>query len=351
MDIKPINTPSEPGKPTVIAGPCAAEDEQQIMVVARRLAAMGIRIMRAGVWKPRTKPGSFEGRGDVALDWLVRAKAETGLAIATEVATPSHVEKCLKHGIDVMWIGARTTTNPFAMQALADSMRGTDITVMVKNPVSPDVDLWIGALERLNNAGITRMAAIHRGFQIFGDKTYRNAPMWNIPIELRRRIPQIPIIGDPSHIGGRRDMVEILSQEALDMGFDGLMIECHPAPEKALSDAAQQLTPDALDDMLGRLIVRDRCNKGEELTAMRHEIDQLDDQLISILTQRMAVSRKIGRYKKQENMTVLQSARYNDILERRLKQCEKELSPTFMRHIFENIHEESIRQQLQIINT
>ena len=222
---------------------------------------------------------------------------------------------------------------------------------MVKNPVSPDVDLWIGALERLNNAGITRMAAIHRGFQIFGDKTYRNAPMWNIPIELRRRIPQIPIIGDPSHIGGRRDMVEILSQEALDMGFDGLMIECHPAPEKALSDAAQQLTPDALDDMLGRLIVRDRCNKGEELTAMRHEIDQLDDQLISILTQRMAVSRKIGSYKKQENMTVLQSARYNDILERRLKQCEKELSPTFMRHIFENIHEESIRQQLQIINT
>lgn len=351
MNIKPINLPSEQGKPIIIAGPCSAENELQVLQTARRLSEIGIKVFRAGVWKPRTKPGCFEGRGAVALDWLKRVKEETGMLVATEVATPEHARLCLEAGVDVLWIGARTTTNPFAVQALADELRGSDVRVMVKNPVSPDVELWIGALERLSSAGVSRLAAVHRGFSAYNDKTFRNPPMWQLPIELRRRVPSLPIIGDPSHIGGQRELVYPLAQQALDLGFDGLMIESHINPEEALSDAKQQLMPDELQHLIDELVVRDRCNRGEQLTQLRQQIDQLDDQLISLLAQRMAVSREIGEYKNKQNMTVLQSARYNDILDRRAIQAEKHnLSPDFIKRIFACVHEESVRQQIMIVN-
>lgn len=270
---------------------------------------------------------------------------------ATEVATPEHVELALKYGIDVLWIGARTSANPFAMQALADSLKGVDVPVLVKNPVNPDLELWIGALQRINQAGIKRLGAIHRGFSSFDKKIYRNLPMWQIPIELHRRIPQLPIICDPSHIGGRRDLIAPLCQQAMDLGFDGLIVESHCSPDDAWSDAKQQVTPDVLDYILSLLVVRDEHYSTEGLHQLRGQIDELDNQLMELLAKRMRVCREIGTYKKEHNMTILQTNRYNEILDKRGAQASLcGMSPEFAAQIFEHIHEESVRQQLEILN-
>ena len=321
------------------------------MNTARQLAMKGCHNFRAGVWKPRTKPGGFEGNGEKALPWMKQVKEETHMLISTEVATPEHVELALKYDMDILWIGARTTANPFAMQALADALKGVDIPVFVKNPVNPDLELWIGAMERLNQAGIKRLGAIHRGFSSFEQKIYRNAPMWQIPIELHRRIPDLPIICDPSHIGGRRELIAPLCQQAMDLGFDGLIVESHCEPDKAWSDAKQQVTPEVLDYILGLLIIRDEHVTTEGITQMRKKIDELDNQLMELLAKRMTVCREIGHYKKAHNMTVLQASRYNEILEKRGVQGSLTgMSPEFVARVFESIHEESVRQQIEIIN-
>lgn len=352
LKLKPLNLPGiENKRPLVIAGPCSAETEEQVMATAKALAKNDIKIFRAGVWKPRTKPGGFEGNGEKALPWLKRVKEETGMLIATEVATPKHVEASLNAGVDILWVGARTTANPFAVQELADSLRGIDVPVLVKNPVNPDLELWIGALERINQAGIERLGAIHRGFSSYDKKIYRNLPMWQIPIELRRRIPALPLICDPSHIGGRRDLIAPLCQQAMDLGMDGLIIESHCNPDEAWSDASQQVTPDILDYILGLLVVRDTKQSTESLSALRKQIDQYDDQLIELLAKRMRVSREIGMFKKEHDMTILQTGRYTEILEKRGAQgalCG--IGADCIKEIFEAIHEESVRQQLEIIN-
>ena len=273
------------------------------------------------------------------------------MLVSTEVATPEHVELALKYDIDILWVGARTTANPFAMQALADSLKGVDVPVFVKNPVNPDLELWIGALERINQAGIKRLGAIHRGFSSYEKKIYRNMPMWQIPIELHRRIPDLPIINDPSHIGGRRELIAPLCQQAMDLGFDGLIIESHCEPDKAWSDAAQQVTPDVLDYILSLLIIRDEHTTTEGLQTLRKQIDELDNQIMDVLAKRMRVCREIGQYKKDHNMTVLQSNRYNEILAKRGAQGSLfGLGAEFVAHVFESIHEESVRQQIEIIN-
>ncbi len=338
-------------RPIVISGPCSAESEEQVMNTARQLAKKGVKIFRAGVWKPRTKPGGFEGHGEPALPWMKRVKEETGMLITTEVATPKHVEAALEAGMDMLWIGARTTANPFAIQELADSLRGVDVPVLVKNPVNPDIELWIGALLRINGAGIKRLGAIHRGFSSIDQKIYRNTPLWHIPIELHRRYPTLPIICDPSHIGGRRELVASLCQQAMDMGFEGLIVESHCCPDSAWSDAKQQITPDVLDFILDRLVVRNNQEFTESLGGLRKQIDEMDDQLLNLLTKRMRVSREIALYKKDHNMGVVQTARYNEILDKRCAQgslCG--MSPEFVRRIYESIHEESVRQQMEIIN-
>lgn len=351
LDLLPLNLPSDNEKLTVIAGPCSAETEEQVIETARQLAYKGCHIFRAGVWKPRTKPGGFEGNGEAALPWLKKVKEETGMLTSTEVATPEHVELALKYDIDILWVGARTSANPFAMQAIADSLQGVDIPVLVKNPVNPDLELWIGAMERINQAGVKRIAAIHRGFSSYDKKIYRNLPMWQIPIELRRRIPELPIFCDPSHIGGRRELIAPLCQQAMDLGFDGLIIECHCDPDKAWSDAKQQITPDILDYILGLLVIRDQSVTTEGISALRKQIDDLDNQLMELLSKRMRVCREIGHYKKEHNMTVLQTSRYNEILNKRGAQgslCG--MDPNFIKTIFEAVHEESVRQQIEIIN-
>lgn len=351
LDLLPLNLPSDNEKLTVIAGPCSAETEEQVIETARQLAYKGCHIFRAGVWKPRTKPGGFEGNGEAALPWLKRVKEETGMLTSTEVATPEHVELALKYDIDILWVGARTSANPFAMQAIADSLQGVDIPVLVKNPVNPDLELWIGAMERINQAGVKRIAAIHRGFSSYDKKIYRNLPMWQIPIELRRRIPELPIFCDPSHIGGRRELIAPLCQQAMDLAFDGLIIECHCDPDKAWSDAKQQITPDILDYILGLLVIRDQSVTTEGISALRKQIDDLDNQLMELLSKRMRVCREIGHYKKEHNMTVLQTSRYNEILNKRGAQgslCG--MDPNFIKTIFEAVHEESVRQQIEIIN-
>ena len=351
LELQPLNLPSDNERPFVIAGPCSAETEEQVMTTATQLAQKGCHIFRAGVWKPRTKPGGFEGNGEMALPWMKRVKEETGMLVSTEVATPEHVELALKYGIDILWVGARTTANPFAMQALADSLRGIDVPVFVKNPVNPDLELWIGAMERINQAGIKRMAAIHRGFSSYDKKIYRNLPMWQIPIELHRRLPELPIICDPSHIGGRRELIAPLCQQAMDLGFEGLIVESHCNPDCAWSDAKQQVTPDVLDYILSLLVIRDETSTTEDIQMLRKQIDELDNDLMSLLAKRMRVCREIGQYKKEHNMTVLQANRYNEILEKRGAQgalCG--MSADFIAQIFEGIHEESVRQQLEIIN-
>ena len=351
LELEKLNLPSDNERPFVIAGPCSAETEEQVMTTARQLAAKGCHNFRAGVWKPRTKPGGFEGNGEKALPWMQQVKQETGMLVSTEVATPEHVELALKYGIDILWVGARTSANPFAMQALADSLRGVDIPVFVKNPVNPDLELWVGALERINQAGVKRLGAIHRGFSSYDKKIYRNLPMWQIPIELKRRYPQLPIISDPSHIGGRRELIAPLCQQAMDLGFEGLIVESHCSPDDAWSDAKQQVTPDVLDYILSLLVIRDHTVTTEGIQTLRKQIDELDNELMNLLAKRMRVCREIGQYKKEHNMTVLQTNRYNEILEKRGAQgslCG--LSPETVAHIFEEIHEESVRQQLEIIN-
>ena len=351
LELEPLRLPSDNERPFVIAGPCSAETEEQVMTTARQLANYGCHMFRAGIWKPRTKPGGFEGNGEKALPWMQQVKKETGMLTATEVATPEHVELALKYGIDVLWVGARTTANPFAMQALADALKGTDVPVLVKNPTNPDLELWIGALERLNLAGIKRLGAIHRGFSSYDNKIYRNLPTWQIPIELHRRIPDLPIINDPSHIGGRRELIAPLCQQAMDLGFDGLIVESHCDPDKAWSDAKQQVTPDVLDYILSLLVIRDETVTTEGIVQLRKQIDEIDNQLMEMLSKRMRVCREIGHYKKEHNMTVLQTSRYNEILDKRGAQgalCG--MAPEFVAKVFENIHEESVRQQIDIIN-
>ena len=299
LELEKLQLPSDQKRPFVIAGPCSAETEEQVMKTAKQLAQKGCHMFRAGVWKPRTKPGGFEGHGEPALQWLKQVREETGMLVTTEVATPAHVELAMKYGIDIMWVGARTSANPFAMQALADALRGIDIPVFVKNPVNPDLELWIGALERLNGAGIKKLAAIHRGFTSYDKTIYRNLPMWQIPIELRRRIPDLAIICDPSHIGGRRDLIAPLCQQAMDLGADGLIIESHCDPDKAWSDAKQQVTPDVLDYILSLLVIRDDTVTTEGISQLRKQIDELDNQVMDVLAKRMRVCREIGQYKKR----------------------------------------------------
>ena len=350
-DIQPITLPGvDPRRPLVIAGPCSAETEEQVMETARALAAEGFHIYRAGLWKPRTKPGGFEGVGTAGIAWLQRVKRETGMYTATEVATREHVAAALKGGIDLLWIGARTAANPFAMQEIADALRGVDVPVLVKNPVSPDLELWIGAIERIYNAGIRRIGAIHRGFSSIDKNLYRNHPLWAVPIELHRRIPALPIFCDPSHIGGKRELIAPLSQQAMDLGFDGLIIESHCMPDCAWSDKAQQVTPDALAYITRNLVIRDQTITTESLTELRSQIDKLDDELLELLTRRMRVSRDIGQYKKEHNRPVLQARRYEELLERRAGQAEQMgMDREFMRTVLQAIHEESIRQQMEVL--
>lgn len=338
-------------RPLVISGPCSAETEEQVMSTAHQLANKGIKIFRAGIWKPRTKPGGFEGVGVEGLRWMQRVKEETSMLTSTEVATAKHAEEALKAGIDILWVGARTTANPFAVQELADALKGVDIPVLVKNPVNPDLELWIGALERINGAGIKRLAVIHRGFSSYDKTIYRNLPQWHIPIELRRRIPSLPIICDPSHIGGKRELIAPLCQQAMDLGFDGLILESHCNPDAAWSDAKQQVTPDILDYILNLLVIRKETQTTENLSELRKQIDECDNNLIQELSKRMRVAREIGTYKKEHNMTILQTGRYNEILDKRASQgslCG--MSSEFVKKVFEAIHEESVRQQMEILN-
>lgn len=352
LELESILLPGiEEKRPLVIAGPCSAETEEQVMDTAKQLAAKGMKIFRAGIWKPRTKPGGFEGVGVEGLAWLKEVKKETGMYVSTEVATAKHVYECLKAGIDILWVGARTTANPFAVQEIADALKGVDIPVLVKNPVNPDLELWIGAMERINNAGLKRLGAIHRGFSSYDKKLYRNLPQWHIPIELRRRFPNIPIICDPSHIGGKRDLIAPLSQQAMDLGFDGLIIESHCNPDCAWSDASQQVTPDVLAYILDMLIIRETSQSTENLNELRRQIDELDNQLLDLLAKRMRISREIGLYKKEHDMPILQATRYDEILNKRVEQaCNMDMDGEFMKTILAAIHEESIRQQMVIIN-
>ena len=352
MELESILLPGiEPKRPIIIAGPCSAETEEQVMQTATVLAIRCIRSIRAGIWNPRTKPGGFEGVGEPGLAWLQRVKQETGMYVTTEVATAKHVAAALNAGMDMLWIGARTCANPFAMQEIADALVGVDIPVLVKNPVNPDLELWIGGMERLNNAGVKRMAAIHRGFSSYDKKIYRNLPQWHIPIELRRRIPNLPIFCDPSHIGGKRELIASLSQQAMDLGFDGLIVESHCNPDCAWSDAAQQVTPDVLAYILNLLVIRKEKQSTENLNELRTQIDECDNNIIEILAKRMRICREIGTFKKEHAMTILQTGRYNEILETRGAQGELcGMSADFMRTIFEAIHGESVRQQMEIIN-
>ena len=351
-DIKPLKFCGVDSKrPVVIAGPCSAETEEQVMETAKDLAKNGVRIFRAGIWKPRTKPGGFEGVGSVGLTWLQEVKKETGMLVATEVANKQHVEEALNAGVDVLWIGARTSANPFAMQEIADSPVGADVPVLVKNPVNPDLELWIGAMQRIYNAGIRQIGAIHRGFSAYGKHLYRNMPQWHIPIELRRRMPELTLICDPSHIGGKRELVAPLSQQAMDMGFDGLIVESHCNPDSAWSDKSQQVTPEVLNFILNMLVVRDTTQTTENLTLLRQQIDQIDNDLLEALSKRMRISREIGQYKKEHSMPVVQTGRYDDILNSRAAAAEElGMNGDFMKTVYQAIHEESVRQQIEVLN-
>ena len=351
-DLQPIILPGvSTQKPMIIAGPCSAETEEQVLTTARELAANGIKIFRAGIWKPRTKPGGFEGIGVEGLEWLKKVKTETGMYVATEVATKAHVEAAVAAGVDILWIGARTSANPFAMQEIADALVGIDAIVLVKNPVNPDLELWIGAMQRIYNAGIHRLGAIHRGFSSYGKHLYRNLPQWHIPMELGRRIPNLPIFCDPSHIGGKRELVAPLAQQAVDMGFEGLIIESHCDPDCAWSDKSQQVTPDVLNYILNMLVHRDTKQTTENLTLLRQQIDQVDNELLEVLSKRMRISREIGQYKKEHGMQIVQIGRYDDIIKSRMKLAEEMgMSPDFMKDVLVSIHDESVRQQVEVFN-
>lgn len=352
--IKKILPDGLPGqRPVVAAGPCSAETEEQVLATAHSLASMGVKVFRAGIWKPRTHPGDFEGIGSEGLRWLAEVKSLTGMLTATEVATRCHVEDALSAGVDILWIGARTSANPFAVQEVADAIResGRDVPVLVKNPVNPDLELWIGAFQRLYNAGVRRLGAIHRGFSVYGSHVYRNMPQWRIPIELRRRYPDLQLFCDPSHIGGSRELIAPLSQQALDMGFDGLFIESHCCPDAAWSDKAQQVTPEALKEILGWLVVREGAVSTESLALLRRQIDEIDDELLELLNRRMAVAVEIGRYKKEHGMPVVQIGRHDEIMHRRVNAAEAMgMSGDFMRSVLSAIHEESVRRQIEILN-
>lgn len=343
----------DPANPIVIAGPCSAESLEQTLSTACRLKNIGISVFRAGLWKPRTLPGSFEGIGLKGLDWLRLVKVETGMLVATEVATREHVEAVIDAGIDVVWIGARTCTNPFAVQEIADAIEGhEEIVVLVKNPVNPDLDLWIGAMQRIVNAGITKLGAILRGFSSYSNHYYRNVPEWHLAIELHRRYPQLPILCDPSHMGGRRELIAPLSQQALDMGFNGLFIESHCDPENALSDAAQQISPEELNAVLKSLVIRQVGKISENLEMLRSQIDDCDHDLLDILSKRMRISRLIGEYKKDYGIQVVQTNRYDAILQRCVTEAEKlGMSAEFIKAVMSAIHQESVRQQIDIINS
>lgn len=337
-------------RPLVIAGPCSAETEEQVLATAKQLAAVGVKIFRAGVWKPRTKPGGFDGIGSPALEWLRRVKRETGMYVTTEVATEKHVDEALKSGVDLLWIGTRTTVNPFAVQEIADALKGVDIPVLIKNPMSPDIELWVGAIERLYNAGVKQIALVHRGFSSSDMTVYRNLPQWHIPIEMKRRYPSLPMLCDPSHMGGRRDLILKLSQQAMDLNYFGLMIEVHCCPDKAWSDKEQQITPDALKQVLDGLVIRDTVQTTESLAALRDQIDDLDNELLRLLSKRMRVSREIGHYKLEHGMPILQTQRYDHILTDRSSHGERmDMSGDFIKQVLEVIHSESIRQQMVVM--
>ena len=342
--------------PLIIAGPCSAETEKQVLSTAQQIASLKkVHIFRSGIWKPRTRPGSFEGVGSVGLEWLKKAKTETGIPTTVEVANVKHVSEALKWGIDFVWIGARTTVNPFSMQEIADSLRGVNIPVLVKNPINADLDLWIGAIERLQKAGITQLAAVHRGFSTYDKSQYRNKPMWEIPIELKRRMPGIPMICDPSHICGRTDLLLNVSQTAMDLDYQGLMIETHCNPSLALSDAKQQVTPAELGKLLEKIVIRTSSVKDKKflstLEDLRDKIDEIDNNLINVLANRMEMARAIGVCKKQNGVTILQNTRWNKIVQGRTKQgVEKQLTADFMMKLFEIIHQESIHHQKQVMH-
>ncbi|MCQ2116108.1 MAG: bifunctional 3-deoxy-7-phosphoheptulonate synthase/chorismate mutase type II [Bacteroidales bacterium] len=341
-------------KPCVIAGPCSAETEEQVMATAKGLVEQGIHMFRAGIWKPRTHPGCFEGVGAPALKWMQKAKQEYGLKICTEVASEKHVYECLKYGVDLVWLGARTTGNPFLVQEIADALRDTDIPVLVKNPMNPDLDLWIGALERLNGAGIKKLGAIQRGFTSYEKIRYRNNPQWQVAVELRSRYPELSIFTDPSHLAGKRDYIQELSQRSLDLGFEGLMIESHCNPVCALSDAGQQLTPEALGELLASLVVRTPepalANK-ETIDQLRAQIDVIDENLLHTLGQRMKVSRQIGQYKKENNVAIVQASRWDSLLANMVEKSKAyNLPEEFVRDVFNAIHEASVQVQNEILS-
>lgn len=337
--------------PLIIAGPCSAESESQVLQIAGELKANGINIFRAGIWKPRTKPGGFEGVGSIGLDWLRKVKQQYGMYVSTEVANKNHVIEAVSSGVDILWIGARTCANPFAMQEIADTleMLSIDIPVLIKNPVNPDLELWIGGIQRIYNAGIRRIGAIHRGFSVYGKHIYRNQPQWHLPIELHRRFPDLSIIHDPSHIGGKREFVSTLSQQALDLGFDGLMVETHDNPDCALSDKDQQITPKALFEILSKLVYRKKDQTNEILNQLRQQIDEYDYELIELLAKRMSVCREIGEYKKEKAISIVQNKRYDEIMSSRvLRANQLGLSCEFIVKVLESVHTESIRQQIDV---
>ena len=341
--------------PLVIAGPCSAETESQVMQIATELKNTDASIFRAGIWKPRTRPGGFEGVGAIGLKWLQKAKAETGLKLAVEVANANHVKLALDHDVDVLWIGARTTVNPFAVQEIADALENSDKIILVKNPVNPDLALWIGGIERLYNAGIKNLGAIHRGFSTYEKTKYRNIPEWQIPIELRNRFPDLPLICDPSHITGRREMIQEVSQQALDLNYDGLMIETHIDPENAWSDAAQQVTPVNLKKIIKALKIRRKSADEQDyifiMNKLRENIDTIDSKLLDLIGSRMQIAEQIGQIKKEKNVAILQNKRWNEILTKMKSEGDaKGLTSDFIQRFFHAIHQESITHQEKIIN-
>ncbi|WP_407528282.1 chorismate mutase [Lacibacter sp. MH-610] len=344
-------------RPLIISGPCSAETEEQLVATAQRLAATEkVDLLRAGIWKPRTKPGMFEGIGAKGLPWLQKAKAVTGLPTTVEVATGKQVQDALTFDVDVLWIGARTTVNPFSVQEIADALRGVDIPVLIKNPINPDLELWSGAVERVARAGIKNIGLIHRGFSSYGNTEYRNAPMWHLAIEMKRRNPELLLINDPSHICGRRDILQETAQKAIDLDFDGLMIESHIDPDNAWSDAKQQITPERLGEMMGKIVWRKEDAASAEFHAalekLRQQINQLDDELMQILGQRMKIAEQIGTYKKENNITILQTNRWNEILERAFKEGERKgLSKEFITRYFDAVHMESINHQKRVLDS
>ena len=344
-------------KPLLIAGPCSAESEAQMLDTAKQIAAqLPNSIFRAGIWKPRTRPNTFEGIGSIGLKWMQQVKQQTGLRTATEVATASHVEECLNHGIDILWIGARTTVNPFSVQEIAEVLRGVDIPVFVKNPIYPDLQLWAGALERINNAGITKLAAIHRGFHSFDNGPFRNAPNWQLAVDLKTACPQLSLICDPSHIAGTPELIPFIAQKAMDMDMDGLMIETHCNPPAALSDAKQQVTPAQLTGILNDLHIRsasvDNSEIQTKLEELRCVINKLDKDLLELLVRRMSVSAQIGQYKRDNNVTILQVAHWKKLIETCVETSNQlGLSETFIKDLYGLIHDESIRIQTEIMNS